>query len=178
MPYCLSLALRFFPFLFFVLFCFRLFYFHLICGPSFNRSSMCLSNLVPSLRNLVSEHECGRVFPAGVRSGSPSRDAVNWLSSLFSGSVETRQRYGWLRMVFPGAGLFRAPIWCPTGGGGTREVGSIVAESLVALYRVSTHQIWRRRRAARSATSQGSAEPLYARIKGANREVSEGKSDF
>ena len=29
-----------------------------------------------------------------------------------------------------------------------------------------------------SATSQGSAEPLCARIKGANREVSEGKADL
>ena len=31
-------------------------------------------------------------------------------------SVETRRRYGWLRMVFPGARLFRAPIWGPSGG--------------------------------------------------------------
>ena len=30
-----------------------------------------------SLRNLVLGYECGRVFPAGVGSGSPSRDAVN-----------------------------------------------------------------------------------------------------
>ena len=60
-------------------------------------------------------------------------------------------------------------------GGGTREAGSTVAESLVVLYRVGTHQIRRRRRAARSLTSHGKAEPLCARIKGANREVSEGK---
>ena len=33
-------------------------------------------------------------------------------------------------------------------------------------------------RAARSSTSQGSAEPLCARIKGANREVSERKTDL
>ena len=32
-----------------------------------------------SLRNLVSGYECGRVFPAGVGPGSPSRDAANWL---------------------------------------------------------------------------------------------------
>ena len=38
-------------------------------------------------------------------------------------------------MVFPGACLFRAPIWCPSGGGDTREVGSTVAESLLALDR-------------------------------------------
>ena len=69
-----------------------------------------------SLRNLVSGYECGRVFPVGVGPGSPSRDASNWLPSRFSLSVETRRRYGWLRMVFPGARLFRAPIWCPSGG--------------------------------------------------------------
>ena len=62
-------------------------------------------------------------------------------------------------------------------GSGTREAGSTVAESLVALYRVGTHQIRRRRRAARSSTSQVRAEPLCARIKGVNWEVSEGKAD-
>ena len=60
---------------------------------------------------------------------------------------------------------------------GTREAGSTLAESLRALYRVVTHQIRRRRGAARSSTSQGSAELLCARIQGANREVSEGKAD-
>ena len=34
------------------------------------------------------------------------------------------------------------------------------------------------RRAARSLTSQGRAEPLCARIESANREVSEGKADL
>ena len=69
-----------------------------------------------SLRNLVSGYECGRIFPAGVGPGSPSRDAANWLPSRFSLSVETRRRYRWLRMmVFPGARPFRAPIWCPSG---------------------------------------------------------------
>ena len=73
-------------------------------------------------------------------------------------------------MLFPGVRLFRAPIWYPSGGGGTREEGSLVAESLVALYRVGTHQIWRGKRKARSSKSQGSVETLCARIKGTNRE--------
>ena len=55
---------------------------------------------------------------------------------------------------------------------------STVAESLIALYRVNTHQIRRRRRVARSSTIQGSAEPLCVRIKGANREVPEKKVDL
>ena len=131
-----------------------------------------------SLRNLVLGYECGRNFPAGIEPGSPSRDAANLLSSRLSRSVETWRRYGWLRMVFPGACLSRAPIWCPSGSGGTREAGSTVAKSLVALNRVSRYQIRRGRRAARSSTSQGSAEPLCARIKGANREISEGKDDL
>ena len=62
-------------------------------------------------------------------------------------------------------------------GGGTREAGSTVGESLVVIYRVGTHQIRRRRRAARSSTGQGRAEPLRARIKDVNQEVSEGKAD-
>ena len=134
-----------------------------------------------SLRNLVLGYECGRVFPASVGpEDSLSRDAANWLSSRFSQSVETRRWYGWLRMVFPGARLFRAPIWWPSGGinGGMRKARSAVVESLVALYRVVRHQIRRGRREARSSTNQGSAEPLCVRIKGTNREVSEGKADL
>ena len=69
-----------------------------------------------SLRNLVPGYECGRVFPAGVGPGSPSRDAANWLSSRIGLSVETRRQYGWLRMVFSGVRLFRAPIWWPSEG--------------------------------------------------------------
>ena len=69
-----------------------------------------------SLRNLVSGYECGRVFPAGIGPGSPSRDAANWLPSRSDLSVETRRQYGWLRMVFSGVRLFRAPIWWPSGG--------------------------------------------------------------
>ena len=76
-----------------------------------------------SLRNLlVSGNECGRVFPAGVGPGSPSRDAANWLPSRFSLSVETRRRYGWLRMmVFPGARLFPSPNLVPFGRVAARE---------------------------------------------------------
>ena len=84
-------------------------------------------------------------------------------------------------MLSPGALLFRAPICLVLFGrcGGTREAGStVVAGSLVALYRVGTHQIRRRRRETRSSTSQGTAEPPCARIKGVNREVSEGKTDL
>ena len=62
-------------------------------------------------------------------------------------------------------------------GGGTREAGSTVAESLVVLYRVGTHQIRRRRRAARSSTSQERAAPLCARITCLNGEVSQEKAD-
>ena len=86
-----------------------------------------------SLRNLVPGYVCGRVFPAGVGPGPPSRDAAKWLPSLFSLSVETRRQYGWLRIVFPGARIFRDPIWGPSGYGGTREAGSTVAERLVVL---------------------------------------------
>ena len=118
-----------------------------------------------SLRNLVLGYECGRVFPAGVELSSPSRDAANWLSSRLSRSVETRRRcYDWLRIkVFPGARFYRVPIWCPSRGGDTREVGStLLAESLIVLYRVGTHQVRRGWRVTRSSTSQGSAEPLCA----------------
>ena len=83
--------------------------------PRTNRSNYTSRAL--SLRNLVSGYyECGRIFPAGVGPGSPSRDAANWLPLRFSLSIETRRQYGWLRMVFPGARLLRAPIWCPSGG--------------------------------------------------------------
>ena len=60
-------------------------------------------------------YECGRVFPAGVGPGSPSRDSVNWLSMRFSRSVETRRQYGWLRIVFPGARLFKGSNLVPFG---------------------------------------------------------------
>ena len=68
-----------------------------------------------------SGYECGRVFPAGVGPGSPSRDTAIWLPSRFSLSAEMRRRFGWLRMVFPGARLVQAPILCPSGGVVARE---------------------------------------------------------
>ena len=127
-----------------------------------------------SLRNLVSEYECGRVFPAGVGPGSPSRDAANWLPSRSDLSVETRRQYGWLRMVFSGVRLFRAPIWWPSGGWrharGREHCRGEPGGSLSGGYAPDSG-----RRAARSLTSQGRAEPLCARIESANREVSEGK---
>ena len=81
-----------------------------VCSPRVLRAR------VLSLRDLVSGYERGRVFPAGVGPGSPSRDAANWLPSRFGLSVETQRQYGWLRMVFSAVRLFRAPIWCPSGG--------------------------------------------------------------
>ena len=88
------------------------------CHPSHS-----IPSRARSLRNLlVSGNECGRVFPAGVGPGSPSRDAANWLPSRFSLSVETRRRYGWLRMmVFPGARLFPSPNLVPFGRVAARE---------------------------------------------------------
>ena len=89
------------------------------------------------------------------------------IACLRDSAVRLRRRYGWLRMVLPGALLFRASVWCSSGGGGTREAGRTVAESVVALHWVGTHQIRLSRREARSSTNQGSAEPLCAKVKGA-----------
>ena len=88
-----------------------------------SRVSVSPLNLHTPRLNLVYDHiQCGRVFPAGVGPGSPSRDAANWLPSRFSLSVETRRRYGWLRMmVFPGARLFPSPNLVPFGRVAARE---------------------------------------------------------
>ena len=48
--------------------------------------------------------------------------------------------------------LFRAPIWYPSGGGGTREAGGTVAESLVG----------------RSSTLSGGYAPDLARVEGSS----------
>ena len=61
---------------------------NLLYSSCFYIISRALSN-----RNLVSGHECGRVFPAGVGPGSPSRDAANWLPLRSDLSVETRRQY-------------------------------------------------------------------------------------
>ena len=92
-------------------------------SPQYMPYHVCTTHRAHSLRNLlVSGNECGRVFPAGVGPGSPSRDAANWLPSRFSLSVETRRRYGWLRMmVFPGARLFPSPNLVPFGRVAARE---------------------------------------------------------
>ena len=75
--------------------------------------------------------------------------------------------------------VFCAPLPEPQFGATARErQGALSRRALVLYYRVGTHQIRRRRRAARSLTSQGRAEPLCARITGLNREVSEGKADL
>ena len=86
---------------------------------------------------------------------------------LYDSADRWRRRYDWLRMVLPGALLFRTPIWWPSGGGGTRKAGRTVAVSLVALHWVGTHQIRLSRREARSPTSQASAEPLCEGQQGA-----------
>ncbi|CAM9850098.1 unnamed protein product [Ascophyllum nodosum] len=88
-----------------------------------------------------------------------------------------RWRYGWLKMddtprCAPLPSALHRRWWHARGRDQCR------GEPIVVLYRVGTHQIRRGRRAAQSSTSQGITESLCARIKGgANREVSEGKTD-
>ena len=80
--------------------------------------------------------------------------------------------------VFPGVRLFRAPIWCPSGGWrharGREHCRGEPGSALSGGY------------APDSVKAEGSsivdepgerAEPLCARITGLNREVSEGKAD-
>ena len=125
------------------------------------------------LRNMVLGYECGRVFPAAVGSGSPSRDTANWMSSRFSRTVETRRRYGWLRIVFPRCAPFSSSNTVPFGRWlHARGRGHYRGKPGLL---VSAHHIRRGRRASRSSTGQWSAEPLCVRTKGANRGVSEGK---
>ena len=154
-----------------------------------------------SLRNLVLDMSEGRSFPRGVGCRAEltlktwHHPAVYAIQPLWP--VETRQRFDWLEDGVHQVRLFRAPIWCPSGGikalmmaRERKERGycRTVAESLM-VWRSSTrkrivacsiarvkHQLRRGRRAARLSTSQGSAEPLCARIKGADWGASEGKA--
>ena len=113
---------------------------------------MLSKNLVPSSSETwVLGYDGGRVFPAGGGPGSPSRDAANWLSSRFSRSVETRRRYCWLRG------------WCSPSKCASSELQFGILREVVARERQGT-------------LSVAESLPLCARIKGANREVSEGKS--
>ena len=43
-------------------------------------------------------------------------EPTGYLCDSVDRSVEARRRYDWLRMMFSGVRLFRAPIWCPSGG--------------------------------------------------------------
>ena len=111
----------------------------------------------------------GRAHPQEMQPTDCNRDSACWLRQ--SGGMVSG---GWCSQLRASSEL---QFGAPRESGGTREAGSTVTESRVVLYRVSTHQIRRRRRVARSSTSQGRAEPLYARITGLNREVSKGKGD-
>ena len=132
----------------------------------------------------------GSVFPAGAGMESISRDATNWLSSRFSLSVETWRGFGWSKMAFiksplPSSNLVPFGRWWHATSRGQRQrrgkSGRAQQHTQAyrrTLYRVSKHQIRRGRRTTRLSTSQGSAEPLCARIKGANRKIYVGKADL
>ena len=80
-------------------------------------------------------------------------------------------------MVFPGARLFRAPIWCPFGGwcharGGEYCRGA-PGSALSGGYAPDSAKA----EGSSIVDEPGRAEPLCARITGLNREVSEGKAD-
>ena len=79
--------------------------------------------------------------------------------------------------LFPSANL--APLgrrWhCRVKPGGASQHVEVTRGTF---HWATKHQFRRERRAAPSSTSEGSAEPLRARIKGANRGGSEGKADL
>ena len=131
-----------------------------------------------AIRNLASGVWVWEGLSGGVGPGSSSSDAANWLPSRFSLSVEKRRRYGWLRMVFPGARLFRAPIWRSSGGWrharGRQYYCGEPGSALSGGYAPDSTK------AEGSSIVDESGEgwtPLCARITGLNREVSEGKAD-
>ena len=86
--------------------------------------------------------------------------------------------YKYLSLLFDDV-LFCLPFcWCPCMAinVSVQYDGGFLPD--IILLTQCYHQIRRRRRAARSLTNQGRAEPLCARIESANREVSEGKADL
>ena len=88
-------------------------------------------------------------------------------------NVLTIHTYSWCTTVLVPLGRrWHARGWWRCRGEPGRAPQTVQAYTL---YRVSKHQIRRGRRAVRSLTSQGSAEPLCARIKSANREFLRGK---
>ena len=68
------------------------------------------------LKHVFRVYECRRIFPAGVGPDSPSRDAT--LSTQFSRSIQTRRRFGWLR------------IWCPLGAPLTERQFGVLREKV------------------------------------------------
>ena len=83
-------------------------------------------------------YERGRVFLAVVGLDSPSRDAST--GCCLRNPTRLLRRGGGLvgrGWCSPGT-PFSAPIWCPSGGGDTREAGGTVAESV--LVHCSTHK--------------------------------------
>ena len=81
-------------------------------------------------------------------------------------------------MVFPGVRLFRAPIWCPSGGWRhARGREHCCGESGSALSSGYAPDSAKAEGSSIVDESQGRAERLCARIKGVDRGISEGKAD-
>ena len=79
----------------------------------------------------------------------------------------------------PGVGLGGlAPSPCHTPGAGWGGLVPPPDTPVLGGLPLTKDDFRRRRRAARSLTSQGRAEPLCARIESVNQEVSEGKADL
>ena len=80
-------------------------------------------------------------------------------------------------MVFPGVRPFRAPIWCTSGGWwharGREHCRGEPSSTLSGGYAPDSAK----KEGGSIVDEPGEAEPLCARIKGVNREVSEGKVD-
>ena len=142
-----------------------------------------------SLRNLILGLGVWDGLSGGCSTGLTLKSDTNWLSPRSSRSVETRRRYGWLRMVFPrcaplpSSNLVPFGRWWPARGrvhcrGKPGRDQQHAQAYRGTRYRASKHHTWRGWRAARSLTSHGIAGHFGARIKGANREVSEGKADL